>query len=287
MENCIYKIKTLEFDNTIFDSVCDCTYVILCCGDNPHRLPNVMKQINILRPTRYVKLIFNKGYKQCPISISVNNDLVNIQKYVFKDALSRGYKRILFLEDDFQLLKPIQQEYIDEICCFINKNKTNVYSLGNFMIPDPMTLFSHHQRPILNHVGMTHAMFYDNISMKACYDYFHNFKGDRKVLSLDFSLAYVPNISIYRYYKPIIMQLLPETENQKHGWENQAGKVFAYISIKGVKMLGLDKQLQPGFDILYMVPFVLYLLCMIIILLTVKYIYYLNTNNNKNNRIQN
>lgn len=273
MENCIYKIETLELDNTIFDTVCDCTYIVLCCGENPHRLPSVLKNILILRPTKYVKLVFNKGYKQCPISMSVNNDLINIQKFIFKDALQNGIRRILYLEDDFELDNPIQTEDKNEIINFILSEQPNIYGLCNFTIPTLSTLTSYHNKSLYNMIGMTHVMFYDSHAMRNIYDYFDNFKGDKNSLGADTSIYTVPNISVYRYYKPLVFQKFPSTENQKLGWKNNMGELTANMCIKGVKLLKLDKQFQPGFTIVYLIPFGLYMIGMIIIVVILKYLH--------------
>ena len=272
MENCIYKIETIELTNTIFDTICDCTYILLCCGENPHRLPSVFENIQILRPTKYVKLIFNKGYKQCPISMSVNNDLINVQKFIFKDALNNGFKRIMYLEDDFELEHPIQKKDRDEIVNFIDLENPNVYGLCNFTIPTISTLTSYHNKSMYNIIGMTHAMFYDSHAMKNVYDYFENFKGDKNLLGVDTSIYTVPNISVYRYYKPLVFQKFPSTDSQKLGWKNVMGEFNANICIKCVKLLKLDKQFQPGFAIIYLIPYILYIIIISMIVTFVKYL---------------
>lgn len=272
MENCIYKIKTIELSETIFDTVCDCTYILLCCGENPHRLPSVIRNIQILRPTRYIKLIFNKGYKQCPISTSVNNDLVNVQKIIFKDALNNGFKRIMYLEDDFELEHPIQKKDRDEIVNFITVENPNIYGLCNFIIPTITTLTSYHNKSLYNIIGMAHAMIYDSHAMKNIYNYFDNFKGDKNSLSIDLSISNVPNISVYRYYKPLIFQKFPSTENQKHGWKNQTNEFIADMFIKCIKITKLDRQFQPGFTIVYLLPYFLYVILLLIIITIIMYL---------------
>lgn len=272
MENCIYKIKTIELSETIFDTVCDCTYILLCCGDNPHRLPSVLKNIQILRPTRYVKLIFNKGYKQCPISISVNNDLINAQKFIFNDALTNGFKRIMYLEDDFELENPIEKKDRDEIVNFITVENPSVYGLCNFTIPTMSTLTSYHNKSLYNMIGMTHVMIYNSNAMKNIYTYFDNYKGDKNSLGVDTSIYTVPNISVYRYYKPLIFQKFSTTDNQKLGWKNVMGELNATICIKCVKLLKLDRQFQPGFTIIYLLPYFLYVILLVMIITIVMYL---------------
>lgn len=269
MENCIYKIKSFELSETIFDTVCDCTYILLCCGENPHRLPSVIRNIQILRPTRYIKLIFNKGYKQCRISTSVNNDLVNAQKFIFKDALNNGFKRIMYLEDDFELEHPIQKKDRDEIVDFITVENPNIYGLCNFTIPTITTLTSYHNKSLYNIIGMAHVMIYDSHAMKNIYNYFDNFKGDKNSLGIDLSISNIPNISVYRYYKPLIFQKFPSTENQKHGWKNQTNEFTADMFIKCLKIIKLDRQFQPGFTIVYLLPYFLYVILLLIIIVII------------------
>lgn len=272
MENCIYKIKTIELTDTIFDTVCDCTYILLCCGENPYRLPSAIRNIQILRPTRYVKLIFNKGYKQCPISSSVNNDLVNAQKFIFKDALGNGFKRIVYLEDDFELENHIQRKDIDEIVNFITNENPNIYGLGSFGFPTIFTLTSYHNKLLYNMIGMAHAIIYDSHAMKSIYHYFDNFKGNINSLGVDVSIHSVPNISVYRYYKPLVFQKFPATENQIVGWKNQSNPILTDMYIKCVKFMKLDKQLQPGFTILYLTPFFVYFILLVLIIILIVYL---------------
>lgn len=55
MNNDCYEIKTVIFDNGIFD----CTYVLLCCDFFPKREHNVMEQLNKLKPSKLVKIVYN------------------------------------------------------------------------------------------------------------------------------------------------------------------------------------------------------------------------------------
>ena len=159
MDECIFKIDTIELNDTIFDSIIDRTYVILCCGEI-----YVKKNINILRPTKYVDLIYFMGYKDCDKSVNTANDLLNNNIYVIKDAIKNNYNRILVLEDDFFLRKPLENKDINNITEFIKENNPDVYTLGCFGIPTISTIMYKHQK-LLNNIMTKHE----------CKDLFHKY----------------------------------------------------------------------------------------------------------------
>jgi hypothetical protein len=166
MEYSINKIEELYFDNSIFDKIIDCTYILLCCGSKPKRLESVLKNIKLLHPTKKVKLIFNNGFSQCKKSKTVNHNLINMQLFIFNDSIKNGYNRILYLEDDFELKQEIDQTDVDNIIEFINTENPDVYGLGNFSFPKINYILSKHQKVIYNFLGCAHAMIYTKNYMK-------------------------------------------------------------------------------------------------------------------------
>tara|TARA_Y100000389_G_scaffold152728_1_gene152785 strand:+ start:217 stop:1044 length:828 start_codon:yes stop_codon:yes gene_type:complete len=269
MENCVVKIKQIYIENPIFDDIADCTYVVLCCGDNPKRLPNVIKNIHILNPTTTVKLIYNKGFKDCPFSNSVNNDLVNIQSYIFRDAINNNYNRILYLEDDFTLKYPIKQEDYLSINKFISKHNPDVYGMGNFAFPRIDYIFSAHEKVVLNFLGMAHCVFYNKNYMYNCLEYY---KENSENTMPDLVTKDIKNIEAYRYYKPLVYQTFPSTDNQKNGWAKTVGNFLTSIIILSIKLLGLDNRLEPGYTITYIIPYVFYLIIVLFLFFLIKFI---------------
>jgi hypothetical protein len=272
MENCVVKIKQIYIENPIFDDIADCTYVCLCCGENPKRLPSVLKNIKILNPTQKVKLVYNKGYKNCPCSVSVNHDLVNIQTYIFEDAIRNNYSRILWLEDDFELPEKIGKDHISSISDFIKQNNPDIYGLGNISLPKITSIFSLHQKVVFNFLGLSHAVFYNKNVMRKLVKYYKSCKNPIE-LGIDTSIMYINNIEVYRYYTPLVFQKLPETENQKEGLKNQKFIIPLNLTSGIPKLLNLDKSLQPGYTIIYIVPYIIYLLILILCIVLIKYIY--------------
>ena len=273
MENCVHKIEEIHITNSIFDSIADCTYVCLCCGENPKRLPSVLKNINILKPSQKVKLVYNKGYKNCPCSVSTNHDLANIQTYIFEDAIRNNYSRILWLEDDFELPEKIGKDHIRSISDFIKQNNPDIYGLGNFSLPKITSLFSPHQKVVSNFLVLSHAVFYNNNTMRKLVKYYKEHKNPVEI-AIDTSIKDVDNIEVYRYYIPLVYQTLPATDNQKNGWAKTMGNFLPSTIVTGwPKLLNLHKNLQPGYTILYILPYILYLLLLILFVVLIKYIY--------------
>jgi hypothetical protein len=264
MEYSINKIEELYFDNSIFDKIIDCTYILLCCGSKPKRLESVLKNIKLLHPTKKVKLIFNNGFSQCKKSKTVNHNLINMQLFIFNDSIKNGYNRILYLEDDFELKQEIDKKDVDNIIEFINTENPDVYGLGNFSFPKINYILSKHQKVIYNFLGCAHAMVYTKNYMKKSIEFINNNKTPEN-LSIDFIPSYINNIEAYRYYKPIIYQKFPITENQTNGWKNQMGNFLSKLAIFFVQFLQLNISLEPGYTILYVFPYLIYILLFITI----------------------
>ena len=92
-------------------------------------------------------------------------------------------------------------------------------------------------------------------------------------IGIDTSIANVSDIETYRYYKPLIYQKLPETQNQKEGWDNQIGSFLGFISRFFIKLVGLNKNLEPGYTILYLLPYILYGIIFILLFFIIRFIY--------------
>ena len=273
MEKCIITIKEISFTKGNFDRVTDCTYVLLCCGPNPPREESVYHSINILKPTKLVKLVYNSGYKNCECSNTAQEDMGKAQLYIFEDALKNSYKRILFLEDDFLVKKKLDRDDIYSITKFIYKQDPSVYGLGNFSIPTLDTMFSQHQRVVGNLLGMAHAVMYNAQYMRKVRRYY---KKHDTIIMHDILTGKIDNIRNYKYYKPLIYQTFPATDNQQKCWQNMfpgwCAKGLVRFIMFSIKLLKLDTQLQPGYNIIYCLPYVVYI-CIAIIIIKIIIIY--------------
>jgi hypothetical protein len=268
MEKCINKIVDLSFNHGIFDEIIDCTYVLLCCGPKPQRENSVYKNLDVLRPTSNVKLIYNNGYKNCCISTSPMDDMAAAQIYIFKHALKNNYNRILFLEDDFTVPSELKVTDVINITKFIKDKDPCLYGLGNFMIPTPLTLLSLHQVPIFNFIPLAHAVIYNKTYMEKAIEYYSYYSP---VVHQDMLPLKLKEMKYYRYYKPLIYQTFPQTENQVKSWKKIFNSNFLLsFVLNSIKIIKLDKQIQPGYTIVYSVSYLFYILILVTLYVTVK-----------------
>jgi hypothetical protein len=200
-----------------------------------------------------------------------------MQTFIFNDSIKNRYDRILYLEDDFELKEKINQKDIDNIINFIQLKNPDVYGLGNISFPKINYIFNKSQKVIGNFLGCAHAMIYNKKYMFKYIDFINNYKEQEK-LGIDFIPSQINNLEVYRYYKPLIYQKFPETENQTNGWKNQMGNFIAIISIFFIKLLRLDKNIEPGYTIFYIFPYIIYFLLLLLIVLIIIIIYKKNKN---------
>jgi hypothetical protein len=103
-------------------------------------------------------------------------------------------------------------------------------------------------------------------------DFINNHKRPEK-LGIDYIPSQINNIEAYRYYKPIIYQKFPTTENQTNGWKNQMGNFIAIISIFYIKLFRLDKNLEPGYTFFYICPYIIYLFIILLLIVLIIILY--------------
>ena len=119
--------------------------------------------------------------------------------------------------------------------------------------------------------------------------YWYN-KKIRESLIIDYNLNKIQlpidsylflNYRCYIYNEPLCYQLFPETENKKNwhlipdGSSNLFSTVGAIIVKKYVELYGLDKNVEPGYSILYKISLIItYLLILILLMILFIIMYY-------------
>ena len=259
MESCIKSVDNIQMENSIFDDVCDWTYVILCCYDTYEREKNVFEQLELLRPTRNISLVYNKGYRHC-YTEKVSEDLFEISKYIYKDMIDKNYNRVLILEDDLLLKKPIPVEDVQSIVNFIEEVDPELYSLGSPSVFNPSYIFRKHVK-LIGYMATSHAYM---INQELCKKVLNlNQRGrspSEDIINNDYHIDNILSISNekYKYYKPLVYQLFPATENQKNwGGKGKFSKLLNKINLSlQIYFLKIDRQLEPGWTILYIIPYI-------------------------------
>lgn len=238
MSDCYRLIEEVSKHTGNFDACIDCTYVLIMEGSS--REPIIRKEVSMAGITSRVVYQYNKGYKKCRKNMrkqKPNYDLEHALKHAFSDALMRGYERILVLEDDCEFDDRIRNPMIiDDVCGFLTDKNPDVYTLGSFLpVVNPLT-FSNHQRLLLNFGS--HAIVYNKKYMEWLIN------NDCMLGHVDFET----NIhwSKFTYKFPLAYQKIVPTENTKEGWSGY----YDILNTLIFKPAGIDKNVQPGYDII-------------------------------------
>lgn len=233
-----YHFRSFNNNDPMFPTI-DATYVIHLKGNG--RYPQVEAQLNEYAFTKDVHIIINDGYKKCskPDVDSSVKDLIDAYLFCFRDA--QKYDNVLILEDDFIVREDIR-DHTKNVNTFVRNHSDFVYRLGC----NPSIMIPYDQNNYVGLSGGTHAVVYSK-SMR------------EKILQDDPDHIndwdhYITFSSLnYLYYKPLIYQLYPETENQKNwGKYNPFMKLLCLFSVWKLKLLKMDKQVEPGFSIMYL-----------------------------------
>jgi hypothetical protein len=241
-----YNFKKINTDNGLFDKTIDCTYIIHL--ENNGRLEHIYSEINKVKPTKNIFILFNKGFKKCNKKLIEQvsyQDLSDAFLQCFKHANINNYGNILILEDDFIFNAEINNiEHINNINTFLQKNKDNefVYHLGLIPIISFPTNDINTYKSI---IGLTmHSVIYS----KKCIQNINNLELKYK----HWDVIIDKNINNkYFYYKPLCYQTFPETENKQSWHEKDNNILFIKFKNSIIQLLNLNNEPEPGFSIIY------------------------------------
>lgn len=260
-----YDFKKIINEEGFLDKSVDATYIIHL-KDNG-RINHVYSQLDEFTPTKTIYLVINDGFKKCNKKLIEQvsyQDLTDAFLQCFKHANRNNYDNILILEDDFIFNPSIKEKSnYESIHSFLNKKKTDefIYYLGC----NPILVFPY------TYDGM-HYLSCKSLSMHAI---IYSKKAREK--NLDLNLKHWDVIieksieTKYMFHKPLCYQTYPDTEN-KQTWGEKDSIVISYIKNAIIKNLNLDKEVEPGFSILYFFAkllsfFILILLVIIFVVL--------------------
>lgn len=247
-----YDIQIKDYQLGLFDDSVDCTYVILCCGSHPEREQACVSQLNRLRPTKQVKLVYNQGFRTCHKELekqSTEYDLRDALMFVFNDA--QDCNRILVLEDDFEIdERVLNKTNVGRINDFLKVTNPDVYGLGNVSLLCPFDFFRWHQRSLF--MFMSHAIVY-GLSYRQQKLLFYRQRASSLPRHVDL-MWNVSRHNVYRYYKPLIYQKHDVTENMRN-WP-----IPMWISLVYVTVFNLRKNARQGYDNLNFLSYAMTLL---------------------------
>ena len=256
---CAYGRYDVHYPRGVFNSACDACFVIACCGADFAREGEMRMQLDRLKPFSTVSVWIFAGYAKCQGSASVAHDLMRNYLQIFELAAERRYKRILILEDDFEIEEELCEEDTTSIANFISKSDPEMYGLGNWMMtPTPETMLLKHQKAVASIMLVSQACFYSARYMSRVLSFFQGHIGGippATFASVDWWPWYF-QASSYRFHRPLVMQKFPATENQVKGWKSNTPVVFNFpfavdTAVRFLRLLGLHQKVQPGWSIIY------------------------------------
>ena len=229
-------MQTLSFEKGPFFNVC-ATYVVHLANNG--RIDSVMRELKATPPSSIVHIIFNQGPKEKDLPEETpEQDIIHAYKHVFKDAVKRGYDRILVLEDDFFFRTDLATADVASVNRFLEapRNRRWTYQLGCI----PCLMVPCGNKSYVTASFATHACVYS----KPFQEYALRYTGSIR----DWDLFCFLHSVRYTYTNPLCYQLFTETDNYNN-WSNVLGLVGL---IKWtLKKLQLDKQAEPGYTICY------------------------------------
>ena len=267
MNQLCYKYDNIYFKEGILDDIIDAVYVILLEGT--HRTNNVYTQLNEFKLCKNIHIQINKGYKRCNKFFNnhkiklPNIDIIDSNIHVFNDAKKKNYNNILYLQDDFILDEAIKDKFhINNLKKFINNNNFNLYNLGCVSI---MTLPTKYLTTLKSYYYLSaQSIIFSKNKRNIILKKYKNINHNSNIQD-DIWYNEILNKK-YLYYRPLCYQTYPLTDNRKTCWSTLSNSLNFIISL-----LKLDKQLQPGWTIIYIINYLSMILIILIILFIILY----------------
>lgn len=245
MSQC-YSIKTFQYNDGIFNESVDATYIIHLTGNG--RESHIFEELSRTRPTNEVHIVYNAGFRKCDKGDTIRTtweDLTHTYLWIFKHALSKNYANILILEDDFMFSPEIHnRQHIQNINEFLTTHRDDnfVYLLGCLPTIAMPYDFTHYLGIITTG---THSVIYSKKCMETTLTL-------DNVRDWDAHFTLYSKSHAYFYHKPLCYQLFPNTENFSNwGNENAGLFIIAHIFKLILRVLSLDKSVEPGYSVFY------------------------------------
>jgi hypothetical protein len=240
--------------------------------ENSIRKDNYEKQLKTYIPTKYVYIVYNKGFKNCTKKLykqQTNYDIIDVNLNIMKHSFYNNYNTILILEDDFifnpEIIKP---NTINNIEQFFNNNQhiDFYFNLG----PVPI-LFN--IKPTNNiYKGIFTLCNQGIIYKKNIIKQIINDPFIYKYMHID---NYITNKYIHYFYKiPLIIQTFPITENQKNWCIFENNLCISIILNFIFKILNINNYPIIGWYKMYTILFFFNYLLFIFIIIFIYYIIY-------------
>ena len=220
-------------ESGMFDGIVDMVYCMTLIGSE--RSKTLHRKIKRSRIATTVTIQYNHGYKCDGKGLKIRDarsDLTHALANIFRHAAEKGYENILVLEDDFIVdTLYVKQHDIDRVGEFTKSNPFDLYNLGGHsFVSYPVGL--HHRRAI--HSRMSHAIIYNKSYFNKYISYVERLKYD---IHCDDVHNKIPDCLVYFYYKPLLFQIFPCTENKATSWGKETKGIIDVV----IESFELDK----------------------------------------------
>ncbi len=210
MTNCYYYKVINETASPILQNL-ELT-VLLVMEDSKRFKPNDF----ILNLAKKTIIQYNKGYKECPKmcghnKIDISWKDINYSNLTALNYFKHDYSNVLILEEDAEPFnKNITHDHLTEINKYISNPDFNVISLGStcFFLP---TKNKYIKSCASEQIGGAQAVIWNLNDI----DTFSNKIIETSCSKGHWDNQYLPLSNTNIFYKPIIVQKFPQTENRK------------------------------------------------------------------------
>jgi len=221
-------------------------------------------------------ILYNKGFKKCDKTnniIYAADDLLDAFFQIFKHANEQKYENVLILEDDFIFTDDVKNaDHIRNVNNFLinktDKNESFIYYLGCIpYLSLPILDGNNTYMPLITS-GM-HSVVY---SKKYREDLVHDFDT---IQSKDWDIINnFYSINKYMYGQPLCYQLFTDTENKKTWGHHFVITQKLSIIVKIImKLTGVDKNIEPGYSIMYAISKILPVIILVLSLIVIYMIF--------------
>ena len=259
-----YTFENRNYTTGIFNV--DATYIIHL--ENNGRYQNIENQLSKITPSNIVYILRNKGYVCKTVINNPTDDLIDAYLTVLNDAKIKNYENILILEDDFIFDERLHnQNHQDNINKFIKTHKNADYAFILGCLPFIQVPYNSTTYKGLS-LG-THSVIYSkSIIQKIITD-------SNKINDWDFYIKTKYAWNNYIYYTPLCYQLFTDTDNSRHwGINSPILYILGYLMKIIIKIFRLDKSIEPGYTLFYIMSKILFLILIYVAFIFYKYYMY-------------
>uniref|UniRef100_A0A6C0JMZ9 Glycosyltransferase n=1 Tax=viral metagenome TaxID=1070528 RepID=A0A6C0JMZ9_9ZZZZ len=245
-----YTFETRNYTNGMFNV--DATYIIHL--ENNGRYQKIENQLSQFIPSNKVYILRNKGY-DCKQNINIKNstdDLVDAYLTILNDAKLKNYENILILEDDFIFDERVNnQNHKDNVNKFLKTHNADyIFILGCI----PFIQIPYNSTTYKGFSGGTHSIIYSKSVMDKI------IKDTNKITDWDYYIKTKYAWDNYIYYTPLCYQLFSNTDNSRNwGINNPLLYIISFLFKIIIKIVRLDKSIEPGYSIFYILSKLLFI----------------------------